>query len=233
MEWRASNTDRQAGYNAIRGKRENNAGRGYTIQDVQKIRQHLGDRCFYCGCNLDGEGVVDHIIPIRHGGAHSAKNITVACWKCNGDKHSKAVEEFILWRKKRGLKIREGINWKKYRLPVSDIGLVELTMEIMYFEKGDSSRLGKMPSTKVDVLKSRLLAMIGTLSNVEKNVLLMRYGIDMPRSTTLGVIGDKIGVSQATVSGIVSRAMQKLRQHSMAKHLFKGLNIKLNASTAR
>lgn len=129
--WRADNPDRQAIYNANRVQREARAGNGYSEGDLRRIRRELGDRCAYCNQSLKGKGVVDHIIPICRGGKHSTGNITLACWKCNGDKHSKTPEEFLEWRKRAGLPIRKDIDWTNFRLSLTDDGVFELLFKLL------------------------------------------------------------------------------------------------------
>ena len=168
-DWRDNNPDRIKSHSTKRTIGEETTGPGYTKQDVQKIRKRLGDCCAYCGCVLDGEGVVDHLIPIKHWGAHSAKNITLACKSCNGDKHSKTPDEFIAWRKKRGLSIRADMNWKKYQLPVTDDGVLDLIVEILIVQQSTSSVLREKMSVKLDILKPRLMDLIdNTLTSKEK-----------------------------------------------------------------
>lgn len=78
----------------------------YGQSDIDLIRDELGDRCNYCGQPLDGGGEVDHKLPISRGGSNWPSNLTLACLTCNRDKHAKTVQEFIEWRIKRGLPVR-------------------------------------------------------------------------------------------------------------------------------
>lgn len=207
-KWRERNPDGQAEYNTNRVTREARAGCGYSDAAVSRIRRELGDRCAYCNESLNGNGVVDHIIPIRHGGAHSANNITLACRKCNGDKHSKTPEEFLAWRKRAGLPIRKDIDWTKFQLPVTDDGMLELLDTLLTVDNELRSRMKE----KVASLKLMLMQLLNQLQKDEKAVIEMRYGIDCPRVTTQWLIGDKLGLSQASISGLHSSALKRLRE---------------------
>lgn len=211
-KWRERNPDVQAEYNANRVAREARAGNGYSDADVSRIRRELGDRCAYCNESLNGKGVIDHVIPIRHSGAHSAGNITLACWKCNGDKHSKTPEEFLEWRKRAGLPIRKDIDWTKFRLPVTDDGVVELLYTLLAEGNEADYELRARITDKLASLKFMLAQSLNRLRNDEKAVIEMRYGLDRPRITTLSLIGDKLGLSQASVSGLHSSALKRLRE---------------------
>lgn len=230
-EWEAAHPHRQGERNATRARLQKRAGEGYTALDVQKIRKRLEDHCAYCGCNLKGEGVVDHIIAIRQGGSHSASNITLACYKCNADKHSKTPEEFILWREKRGLVIRNGIDWKKHRIPVSDKGVLELCLELLDTGEKLDSFSDKLISDASKKLKSTLLSMLDSLSIREIEVLALRYGIDRSRITTNELIGDKIGLSGTYIGVIVNGAKKELRTHAMFRQLRDGMKATLRAQT--
>ncbi len=86
---------------------EANGGRGISFSEINKIRRELRDCCAYCGIPLQGGGEVDHMTPIARGGRDEPTNATLACTKCNLAKHAKTVEEYLQWRKKRGLIVRE------------------------------------------------------------------------------------------------------------------------------
>lgn len=71
--------------------------------DLKRTRRRLGDRCDYCGVDLHGGGHADHMTPIARGGSHDSGNITLACSKCNAEKHAKTADEYREWRRERGL----------------------------------------------------------------------------------------------------------------------------------
>jgi hypothetical protein len=222
QKWRERNPDSQVTYNENRVAREAEAGTGYSQLEVARIRKQLGDRCAYCNIALNGAGEVDHLIPIRQGGAHSGDNITLACKKCNGDKHSKTPEEFIAWRKRNGLSVRSGINWEQYRLPVTDDGVVELLTLLLDKRNAVDGRHTTVNSENLRRAKPQLLALIQRLPADERDAVSMRYGLDCSRVTTLWLIGDKLGLSQPKVSTLLGDAMTKLHRSSLILELQRG-----------
>jgi 5-methylcytosine-specific restriction endonuclease McrA len=77
---------------------------GYcSDSDATKLRKAQQDCCAYCGCELGGGGELDHKHPVSRGGNNWPKNMAWACVTCNRDKHNKTAEEFVEWRKERGL----------------------------------------------------------------------------------------------------------------------------------
>lgn len=42
---------------------------------------------------------IDHIVPQRLGGTHDESNLQLLCWKCNGMKSGRTVEEFEFLKK--------------------------------------------------------------------------------------------------------------------------------------
>lgn len=78
--------------------------RSATIGDPKTIkalyRRARGEKtvkCYLCGKVIPmGERHVDHIVPLSKGGEHSARNLAVACAKCNMSKKSKMPEEIGL-----------------------------------------------------------------------------------------------------------------------------------------
>lgn len=94
--------------NSVRlARMEKQGGRGISLSDINRMRRDLGDCCAYCGVLLQGGGEVDHMTPVARGGRDEPENATLACMKCNLAKHAKTVEEYLQWRKKRGLGVRE------------------------------------------------------------------------------------------------------------------------------
>ncbi|GAB1393246.1 hypothetical protein MASR1M60_14090 [Rhodocyclaceae bacterium] len=210
-KWREKNPDGQEGYNINRKIRESQAGVGVTDADIRRVRMELGDRCAYCDAPLKGSGVVDHIIPIRQGGANTAENITLACWKCNGDKHSKTPEEFLSWRKRSGLPVRSDINWQKYRLPITDDGVVELLISLLADGASNSKYVERGIRSSLSLVKANLLNALNRFPYDEQTVIRLRYGIDCQRVTVLWYIADKLGCSQASVSSIYDNALNRLK----------------------
>lgn len=74
---------------AVRGRRRaRKAGNGpndLTPSQWRAIKLIYGNRCAYCGLELQ-RLTMDHVVPIREGGAHTASNIVPACKPCNSSK---------------------------------------------------------------------------------------------------------------------------------------------------
>lgn len=77
----------------------------HSEADIAELRSRLRDCCAYCGLGLDGKGELDHMTPLSKGGSNSIKNITLACWRCNGEKHSKSVKQYFSWRLSRKMSV--------------------------------------------------------------------------------------------------------------------------------
>lgn len=99
-------------YNRVKVRKEAQhlAEGHYDENDIDKIRKELKDCCAYCGTPLNLGGEIDHKTPIgNRGGTNWPSNLTLACLQCNREKHEKTVEEYLAWRKKRGLSV---VFWK-------------------------------------------------------------------------------------------------------------------------
>ena len=53
-----------------------------------KLREKLAEaqnwRCCYCGKNLEKhEATIEHVVPLRQGGANNWSNMAIACSPCN------------------------------------------------------------------------------------------------------------------------------------------------------
>lgn len=50
----------------------------------QLLRQRDGDHCYLCRKDMTGlRAVIEHIIPISHGGLNEPHNVALACSNCN------------------------------------------------------------------------------------------------------------------------------------------------------
>jgi len=59
---------------------------------------HGAKKCFYCGKRFGVAGrsiTIDHVVPLKHGGAHAGFNLVAACKSCNCHKHTKHINDFI------------------------------------------------------------------------------------------------------------------------------------------
>lgn len=63
------------------------------------VLERDGFRCQYCGRGVPElrageELVVDHILPLAHGGTNDPSNLTTACSACNSGKHTRETNRF-------------------------------------------------------------------------------------------------------------------------------------------
>jgi 5-methylcytosine-specific restriction endonuclease McrA len=64
----------------------------FGIQDWIDLMETLDHRCTYCGEQFDANDLeIDHIVPLRRGGAHRLSNLTPACSPCNGSKKDRPL----------------------------------------------------------------------------------------------------------------------------------------------
>jgi RNA polymerase sigma factor (sigma-70 family) len=68
--------------------------------------------------------------------------------------------------------------------------------------------------------KKVLMSAIGSLPEIDRKVVLMRFGIDGSGSHTYKQIGDVFSVSRQRIEQITSRAISKLRKNTQIKNFF-------------
>ena len=71
----AINRNTKAQRKAVPGK--------HTADDVAKLRVRQDGKCAMCKCGLEGDGHIDHIIPVSKGGTNFVGNIQLLCAQCN------------------------------------------------------------------------------------------------------------------------------------------------------
>jgi 5-methylcytosine-specific restriction endonuclease McrA len=96
-------------YNRLekRKRLEEQAEGSYSDADIERIRQLLENRCFFCDRELGGGGEVEHLTPISRGGSNYPDNLTLSCSKCNKEKTNKTLAEYVAWRNERKLHTRK------------------------------------------------------------------------------------------------------------------------------
>lgn len=80
----------------------------HTAEDILRIYEEQGGRCYYCGEDLEGRYNVDHKIPLSRpelSPTNDPDNLCCACASCNGHKHDMTAQEYIAHRLARGLPI--------------------------------------------------------------------------------------------------------------------------------
>lgn len=98
-EWSRANAEQNrrqtAEYSARLAKAK--AASGFTNADAKRVFERYGNRCAACG--TESRLVLDHVIPLIHGGAHSESNLQVLCVSCNSKKGIKSTR-YEPWSKK-------------------------------------------------------------------------------------------------------------------------------------
>lgn len=74
-------------YDSLRRKK-------WTVEDRKAIAEETNYRCAYCGRPLPKRFALDHMVPLRFGGADDRSNLFAACVQCNHRKGVLTVERF-------------------------------------------------------------------------------------------------------------------------------------------
>jgi RNA polymerase primary sigma factor len=83
----------------------------------------------------------------------------------------------------------------------------------------DHKVLAPADAASRQMLKEQMEDVLGTLSERERQVLAMRFGIDDGRSRTLEEVGKEFGVTRERIRQIEAKALRKLRHPSRSKKL--------------
>lgn len=89
--WRMNNKDKLRIYAQSRRARIAGNGGELTQEEWDAILDFYGHKCLCCGRD-DVKLTIDHVIPIFHGGKHSADNIQPLCGPCNSRKKDKQID---------------------------------------------------------------------------------------------------------------------------------------------
>lgn len=92
--WKEKNPDKAKLGHHRRRARLKNLTEHFTASDVRSQYQAQKGRCWHCGCKLNGEYEIDHLVPIAKGGSDAANNIVCSCRKCNREKSAKTMMEW-------------------------------------------------------------------------------------------------------------------------------------------
>jgi RNA polymerase primary sigma factor len=83
----------------------------------------------------------------------------------------------------------------------------------------DTKVLAPAEAASRQMLKEQMEDVLGTLSERERQVLAMRFGIEDGRSRTLEEVGKEFGVTRERIRQIEAKALRKLRHPSRSKKL--------------
>lgn len=79
---------------------KNRAHGDITASALAEIRDEQGDRCAWCGTELDGGGHIDHVTPVALGGRSDRGNLVWSCRSCNLRKRAMSPQD---WERERWL----------------------------------------------------------------------------------------------------------------------------------
>lgn len=63
--------------------------RNSDMAHLLKLQHNL---CFFCGCEIDMDAHLDHLIPLYYGGRNNRSNLVAACRDCNLIKSTQQIE---------------------------------------------------------------------------------------------------------------------------------------------
>lgn len=89
--WRQNNKDKIRNYALTRKARIAGNGGDLSIEEWNAVLDFYGHRCLCCGRD-DVKLTIDHVIPIFHGGKHTADNVQPLCGPCNSRKKDKHID---------------------------------------------------------------------------------------------------------------------------------------------
>jgi RNA polymerase primary sigma factor len=83
----------------------------------------------------------------------------------------------------------------------------------------DSKAMAPSDAASLVVLKEQVEAVLYSLSERERRVLELRFGLDDGRSRTLEEVGKEFGVTRERIRQIEAKALRKLRHPTRSKKL--------------
>ncbi len=83
----------------------------------------------------------------------------------------------------------------------------------------DESVLGPMDAVSRELLKEQMQDVLDSLSERERRVLELRFGLEDGRRWTLEEVGDKVGVTRERIRQIEAKALRKLRHPVRSRKL--------------
>ena len=84
-----------------RAKERSSSDGSATPEAIRIMRNLQYNQCKYCKCIMNDIypdpacATIDHVVAINNGGAHSIKNIVIACSRCNSSKGDTLVEIWL------------------------------------------------------------------------------------------------------------------------------------------
>lgn len=96
-KWHVNNPQRSKQLRINYRARKARAEGTHTPEQSALVREKQGNKCLYCGCDLDATANLDHFVPLKHGGRNSIENLAWACKPCNVSKHARLPWNWPKW----------------------------------------------------------------------------------------------------------------------------------------
>lgn len=100
-QWREQNPETVRAMTAAgaanRRASEQASGGLVSTEDIARMVDAQQGKCYYCLAPFGNDYHVDHLTPVSRGGSSDASNLACTCQKCNLQKNSKTVREYIDW----------------------------------------------------------------------------------------------------------------------------------------
>lgn len=90
-KWRKNNMEKRSVANQNRRARKNKNGGVVTQREWENLLDYYNKTCLCCG-RKDVKLTMDHVNPIKLGGAHVIENIQPLCASCNSSKNAKLID---------------------------------------------------------------------------------------------------------------------------------------------
>lgn len=93
-KWRAENPQKASIIKRNYKGRRRATGGNVTSQEWLDRLAEFNNHCAYCN-TLDSNLEMEHMVPLSRSGAHEIDNLVPACRRCNAEKHTQTLLEFI------------------------------------------------------------------------------------------------------------------------------------------
>jgi HNH endonuclease len=94
-QWNRAHPEVKLVYGHVRRARRYKAEGSHTADDIRRLYEAQGARCYYCQVPLNGRFHVDHKQPLSRAGSEWPENLACTCAACNLRKGALTEQEFL------------------------------------------------------------------------------------------------------------------------------------------